>query len=66
LKVAIDPWSAATGLADGHLLRPINRADRPAGERLGKKVVWQRLQQYSEAIGIPGMDLMTLVGHAQS
>jgi integrase len=54
-KVAIDAWTAAPGLADGHLFRPINRADRPAGERLSEKVVRQIFQRYSESIGIPGM-----------
>ena len=54
-KVAIDAWTSATGLVDGYLFRPVTRADRAAGERLGEKVVWQMLQQYAEAIGIPGM-----------
>jgi len=55
VKVAVDAWTAAASLTDGHLFRPINRADRPAGEHLGEKVVWQMLHQYSEAIGIPGL-----------
>src|SRR5580698_2511185 len=54
-KVAIDGWTSAVGLVGGYLFRPVNRADRPAGEHLGEKVVWQMLQQYAEAIGIPGM-----------
>jgi len=54
-KVAIDAWTSAASLTDGYLFRPVNRADRMAGERLGEKVVWQMLQQYAEAIGIPGM-----------
>jgi integrase len=54
-KVAIDAWTAAASLADGYLFRPVNRADHTSGERLGEKVVWQMLQQYSEAIGVPGM-----------
>jgi site-specific recombinase XerD len=54
-KVAIDAWTAAAGTVDGCVFRPVSRADRPAGERLGEKVVWQMLQQYSAAIGVPGM-----------
>ncbi len=54
-KVAIDAWTSAGGLVDGYLFRAVNRADRPVGERLGEKVVWQMLQQYAEAIGIPGL-----------
>jgi integrase len=55
VKVAVDAWTSAASLTDGNLFRPVNRADRPASERLGGKVVWQMLQRYSESIGIPGM-----------
>jgi integrase len=54
-KVAIDAWTFAAGLVDGYLFRPVSRADRPLGERLGEKVVWQMLRRYAEAIGIPGI-----------
>jgi site-specific recombinase XerD len=54
-KVAIDAWTTAAGLVDGYVFRPVNRADRPGGEHLGEKVVWQMLQQYAEAIGLPGI-----------
>jgi integrase len=33
----------------------VNRADRVGGKCLGEKVVWQMLQQYAEAIGVPGI-----------
>jgi integrase/recombinase XerD len=55
VKVAIDAWTSAAGVADGPVFRPVNRADRVAGERLGEKVVWQMLQQYAEAVGLPGI-----------
>ena len=55
VEVAIDAWGSAAGIADGNLFRPINRADRVAGERLGEKVVWQMLQGYAAAAGIPGI-----------
>jgi integrase len=54
-KVAIDLWTSAASLVDGYLFRPVNRADRLGGERLGEKVVWQMLRQYAEVIGIPGI-----------
>jgi integrase len=55
VKVAIDAWTSGAGIADGHVFRPVNRADRVGGERLGEKVVWQMLQQYAEAVGVPGI-----------
>jgi site-specific recombinase XerD len=55
VKVAIDAWTSAAGLVDGHVFRPVTRAQRVRGERLGEKVVWQMLQQYGEAAGITGI-----------
>ena len=55
VKVAIDAWTSAAGLTDGSVFRPVNRADRVAGERLGEKVVWQMLQQYAAAVGVLGI-----------
>ena len=54
-KVAIDAWTSVAGLTDGHAFRPVNRGDRVAGERIGEKVIWQMLQQYAKAIGVPGL-----------
>ena len=54
-KVAIDAWTSAAGVVDGHVFRPVSRADRVGGERLGEKVVWQMLQQYAVAVGLPGI-----------
>jgi site-specific recombinase XerD len=55
VKVAIDAWSSAANVADGFVFRPVNRADRVGSNRLGEKVVWQMLQQYAEAVGVPGI-----------
>ena len=55
VKVAIDAWAAAGDVADGYVFRPINRADRIAGELLGEKAVWQMLQAYAAAVGVPGI-----------
>ena len=55
VKVAIDAWTSAAGVADGHIFRPVNRADRVGGERLGEKVVWQLIKPYAEAAGVPGI-----------
>jgi integrase len=34
VKVAIDAWTAAAGISEGHVLRPINRGDQVQGERM--------------------------------
>src|SRR6266436_5252259 len=41
VKVAIDAWTSAAGLADGNIFRRVNRSGRAASEHLGEKVVWQ-------------------------
>jgi site-specific recombinase XerD len=51
VKVAIDAWTAAAGLTEGHVLRPVGRGDRVLGERMTEKVVWQLLQPYAEGRG---------------
>src|SRR5262249_21040434 len=43
VKVAIDTWTLAAGLVEGHVLRPVNRADQTQGEQVSEKVVWQLL-----------------------
>jgi site-specific recombinase XerD len=53
VMVAINAWTTAAMLAEGHVFRPVNRADRVSGEGLGEKVVWQMLRQYADATGVP-------------
>jgi site-specific recombinase XerD len=55
VKVAVDAWTAAGGLTEGHVLRPVGRGDRVLGERMTEKVVWQLLQPYARAAGVPGI-----------
>jgi integrase len=55
VKVAIDAWTTAAGLNDGPVLRPVGRGDRVLGERMTEKVVWQLLQPYANATGVPGI-----------
>ena len=43
VKVAIDSWTAAAGLTEGHLLRPVTSGDQVQGERMTEKVVWLRI-----------------------
>jgi len=55
VKVAVDAWTGPAGVEAGHVFRPVNRADCVTGDRLGEKVVWQMLRQYSAAVGVPGI-----------
>ena len=55
VKVAIDTWASAAGLADGRIFRPVNRGDKVQGEAMSEKVVWQMLQQYATDAGVPGI-----------
>src|SRR6202140_2458564 len=55
VKGAIDAWTVPADVADGCVFRPINRADRITGDRLGEKVVWQLIKPYADAAGVPGI-----------
>jgi integrase len=55
VKVAVDAWLAAAELTEGHVLRPVGRGDRVLGDRMTEKVVWQLLQPYAAAAGVPGI-----------
>ena len=55
VKVAVDAWTAPTGLTEGHVLRPVNRGDDVHGDRMSEKVVWQMLVAYASATGVPGI-----------
>ena len=55
VKVAIDAWTSASGVADGHVFRPVNRGGSITGEHLGEKVVWQMLKKYAGEVGAPGI-----------
>jgi integrase len=55
VKVAIDAWTLASGVAALHVFRPVNRAGCVTGERLGEKVVWQMLRRYAAEVGVPGI-----------
>jgi integrase len=55
VKVAIDEWTAASGVAEGRVFRPVNRGDKVQGEAMSEKVVWQMLQPYATDAGVPGI-----------
>jgi site-specific recombinase XerD len=53
VKVATDAWTAAAGVAEGYVFRPVNRSGLAQGVCLSEKVVWQLLQPYALAAGVP-------------
>ena len=55
VKVATDAWTSASGVADGYIFRPVNRAGHAQGVGLSEKVVWQLLQPYATAARVPGI-----------
>jgi len=55
VKGAIDSWTAASGVVEGHVLRSIGRGGEMRGDRLSEKVVWQLLQQYAVTAGVQGI-----------
>ena len=55
VKVAIDAWESAADVGDNHVFRAVNRADAVQGAALSEKVVWQLLQPYAAAAGVPGI-----------
>jgi integrase len=65
VKVAIDAWASAAGVADGFVFQSVNRGDRVTGEGLGEKLVWQLIKPYAEVAGVPGVaphDLRRITG----
>lgn len=54
-KVAIDAWTAAAGISSGPIFRAVNRGGQAQEAALNEKVVWQLLQPYTAAAGMPGI-----------
>jgi integrase len=55
VKVAINAWTAPASITDGQVFRPVHRGDQVQGPALSEKVVWQLLQPYAQAAGVPGI-----------
>jgi integrase len=55
VKVAIDAWALAAGIADGPVFRSVNRGGEVRATALSEKVVWQLIRPYAEAAGVPGI-----------
>jgi site-specific recombinase XerD len=55
VKGAIDAWTSAACFSEGPVLRRVNRGDQVQSVGLSEKVVWQLLQHYAAAAGVPGI-----------
>jgi integrase len=55
VKGAIDAWTSAAGFSEGPVLRRVNRGHKVHDAAMSEKVVWQLLQQYAAAVGVPGI-----------
>jgi integrase len=55
VKKAIDAWTSAAEVTDGHVFRSVERGDRVRSTVLSEKVVWQLLQGYAATAGVPGI-----------
>ena len=54
-KQAIDQYASGANVADGILLRPINKAGRLTGERMTEQAVYNLVTQYAEFLGIANL-----------
>jgi integrase len=55
VKVAIDTWATAAGIADGPVFRSVNRGGEIRATALSEKVVWQLIRPYAETAGVAGI-----------
>jgi integrase len=53
VKNAIDAWTLAAAVIEGHLFRPVGRGDQVRGLRMSEKVVLQMLKTYVVGAGLP-------------
>jgi site-specific recombinase XerD len=66
VKGAIDSWTSAASLSEGPVLRRVNRSNQVRDAGMSEKVVWQLLQQYAAAVGVPGIAPTTCVAHVEA
>jgi site-specific recombinase XerD len=52
VKTAIDRWLVRVGINEGKMLRPINKSDRIAGDRMTPQSVYDVVERYSRKLGI--------------
>jgi hypothetical protein len=65
VKVAIDASTRPAAIMEGHVFRAVNRGGQLSGAVLSEKVVWQLLQDYAAAAGVPGIAPHDLRSYAE-
>jgi hypothetical protein len=55
VKMAIEAWTKAAVIAEGHVFRTVNRGGAVQSTSLNEKVVWQLLQGYAAAASVLGI-----------
>lgn len=51
-KALLDRWAAAAGLVEGCLLRPVNKGDRLAGEKMTPQAIYHQIIDYTATLGL--------------
>lgn len=54
-KQVIDEYASASGVVDGIVFRPINKAGRLNGERMTEQAIYNLVRQYAASLGIPNL-----------
>lgn len=54
-KQAIDQYSSTSGLVDGNVFRPINKAGRLTGERMTEQAIYNLVRQYATSLRIENL-----------
>lgn len=51
-KAAMDAWTAAAGIADGRVFRPVNKGDRLYGDSMTAQSIFETVKKYAAQIGV--------------
>src|SRR3981189_2208305 len=66
VKKAVDAWASAAGVINRQVSPTVDPRDRGRALALSEKAVWQLLQEYSAAIGPPGIPTKVVPPYAES
>ncbi len=52
-KMAVDRWMEAADITGGRIFRAVNKADRVTGDRITPQSIFEVVERYGRAIGVP-------------